>query len=54
MSRQAELTTEEAADLLNISHPFLISLLESGQLPHNRVSTPKYSNVGFEDLQTAA
>ena len=46
----AELTTQEAADLLNVSHSFLIKLLEAGEMPYYKVG--RHSRVRFKDLIT--
>lgn len=46
----AELTTQEAADMLNISRPSLIQLLEDGKIEYRKVGT--HRRVKFEAVMS--
>lgn len=43
-----ELTTQEAADLLHVSRPHLIKIVESGELPYHHVGT--HRRLRIEDV----
>ncbi len=46
--RRVDVTSEQAAELLNVSHSYLVNLLESGEIPYQNVD--RSVRIRYQDI----